>query len=240
MKITTHIIGRLKPHYKLIVGLTTLLISCSTLYNLQNLPEVKSWESSIARFDSLNRHESYPSDAIMFAGSSSIRLWKSLEEDMEPYSVIQRGYGGAKLTDFAVYANRIFSISELKAAVIFVANDISGSVDDKSPDEVRKLFLIVLKIFRKAHPDTPFFWIQITPTPSRWKVWPEILAANELIKKECEKRKNTYFIQTDYAFLDANGEPNKKYFLSDRLHLNNEGYRVWKEIIKEKLDEVLK
>ena len=48
-----------------------------------------------------------------------------LEKDMAPYSVIQRGFGGSKLSDFAVYADRIFAPHPCKAIVLFVANDIT-------------------------------------------------------------------------------------------------------------------
>lgn len=36
---------------------------------------------------------------VLFFGSSSIRLWKSLQEDMAPLKVVNRGYGGAQLRD---------------------------------------------------------------------------------------------------------------------------------------------
>ncbi len=217
----------------------SLIVSCSPLKKLAELPEVKSWEKDIARFDSMNRVEQYPDDAVIFAGSSSIRIWKNLAEDMAPFSIIQRGYGGAKLSDFAVYAPRIFTPHKCSAAVVFVGNDITGSQNDKSPEEVRKLFLSVLKSFRKSHPKTPFFWVQVTPTPARWKVWNEILKANELIRKECERHPNTYFIRTDYAFLDNNGLPRSELFLPDKLHLNAEGYKLWTQIIKDELKRVL-
>jgi len=68
-----------------------------------------------------------------------------LDNDMAPYSVIQRGYGGAKLSDFAVYADRIFAPHKCSALVMFVANDIYGGDDDKTPEEVKKLFLNILK-----------------------------------------------------------------------------------------------
>ena len=55
---------------------------------------------------------------------------------MAPYPVIQRGYGGARLSDFAVYADRIISPHPCRAIVLFVANDITGSKSDKSPREV--------------------------------------------------------------------------------------------------------
>lgn len=214
-------------------------LSCSPLKVYHDLPEVKAWEPEIVKFEQLDKTESYPDNAVLFAGSSSIRLWKTLAADMEPYDVIQRGYGGSKLSDFAVYADRIFSPHKCRAVVMFIANDITGSASDKSPEEVKKLFLNVLKTFRKTNPRAPFFWIAVTPTSSRWKAWPQIKIVNEIIRKECENHRNTYFIKTDYAFLNDKGEPKDELFVSDKLHLNPEGYKVWTDIIKGELNKVL-
>jgi lysophospholipase L1-like esterase len=220
--------------------LILVLLSCSPLKEYRELAEVKAWEPEIEKFTSLNLSERYGDDAIIFAGSSSIRLWNSLAHDMLPYNVIQRGYGGARLSDYAVYADRIFSPLPGNALVLFIANDIIGNEKDKSPEEVKKLFLNVVKTFRKSHPGTPVFWIAITPTSSRWKAWPKISEANELIRKACEKRAETYFIRTDFAFLNEKGEPRDELFIKDKLHLNPEGYKVWTVIVKKELDEVLK
>jgi hypothetical protein len=219
--------------------LLLLLLSCSPLREYQNLPEVKIWEKDIEKFETLDKSENYTADVVMFAGSSSIRRWSTLAVDLAPYHVIQRGYGGAKLSDFAVYAERIFSPHPCRALVLFVANDITGSAQDKSPEEVKKLFLNILKTFRKSHPSTPFFYIEITPSPSRWKVWPQITKANNLIRKECENHRNTYFINTSSAFLNEKGEPNDKLFVADMLHLNPDGYKIWTGLIKDELNKVL-
>jgi hypothetical protein len=217
-----------------------VLLSCSPVRKYRDLPEVKSWDKDIQRFELLDKSEKYPDDAILFAGSSSIRLWSTLEKDMAPYNVIQRGYGGAKLSDFVVYANRIFSPHKCKAIVIFIANDIMGTSQDKTPKEVGALFWNVLKTIRKSHPSTPVFWIAVTPTPSRWKVWPEIQKANAIIRKICEDKKNTYFITTDFAFLDENGKPKDELFRDDKLHLTEKGYVVWTDIIKKEFIKKLK
>jgi len=223
----------------LILLFSLTLLSCSPVRKYQNLPEVQAWDKEIQKFEQLDTSEKYPENAVLFAGSSSIKLWSTLEKDMAPYPVIQRGYGGSKLSDFAFYAGRIFDPHPCKAIVIFVANDISGGDQDKSPKEVAKLFLNVLRTIRKTHPVTPVFWIAITPTPSRWKVWPQIQEANNLIKDICDKHYNTYFIQTDYAFLDESGKPKDELFRSDKLHLTEKGYAIWTEIIKKELSKVV-
>jgi hypothetical protein len=208
----------------IILLISFILLSCSPIIKYQNLPEVKFWEKDIQKFEQLDKSEKYPENAILFAGSSSIRFWTSLGKDMTPYQVIQRGYGGAKLTDFVVYAGRIFNPHQCKAIVLFIANDITGSDKDKTPSEVAVLFRNVLKTIRKVHPTTPVFWIAITLTESRWKVWPEIQKANALIKEICNKERNTYFINTDYAFLNEKGLPKDELFRDDKLHPSEKGY----------------
>ena len=229
----------MKKLFFIFAFLIIALLACSPLKSYRELPEVKAWEPEIEKLITPGQTEQYTDDAVIFAGSSSIRLWKTLAEDMKPYVVIQRGYGGAKLSDYAVYAERIFSPLPGRALVMFVANDITGSDNDKSPEEVKKLFLNVVKTFRKSHPGAPVFWIAITPTSSRWKAWPKIKEVNELIRQTCEKGNNLYFIRTDYAFLNEKGEPIDEYFVADKLHLNQEGYRIWTGIIKTELDKVL-
>lgn len=219
----------------LLPTLLLLIVSCSPLRKYQDHPEVKAWENDIVKFEQLDRTESYPNDAILFAGSSSIKLWSTLADDLAPFPVIQRGFGGSKLSDLGVYADRIFKPHQCKAIVLFIANDITGSEQDKSPEEVAALFKYVLKIIRKNHPDTPVFWIEVTPTSSRWKVWPEIQKATLLIRKVCENHKNTYSIRTDFAFLNKDGNPKDQLFVTDKLHLNPQGYAIWTEIIKNEL-----
>lgn len=214
--------------------------ACSPLIIYRNLPEVQAWETEIHKFEELDKNETYPDNSVLFTGSSSILRWESLSEEMAPYPVIQRGYGGAKLSDFAVYAERIIYPHNSSAIVIFIANDIAGSPTDKEPQEVLKLFRYVVKTIRKKFPETPVFWISITPTQSRWEVWPEIREANYLIRNYCEKTRDLYFIDTENFFLNKDAAPRNELFVADMLHLNAEGYGVWTKIIKNELDKVLK
>jgi hypothetical protein len=53
----------------------------------------------------------------MVTGSSSVRMWDSIHTDMAPYQVMQRGYGGAKLSDFIYYADIIIKTSLEEAGI---------------------------------------------------------------------------------------------------------------------------
>jgi hypothetical protein len=200
----------------------------------------KNWEKDILKFEQQDKRENDPANAILFAGSSSIRLWSTLKEDVAPYPVIQRGFGGSKFSDMAVYAKRIIYPHQFKALVIFEANDITGSKTDKTPAEVVKLFRNIVKTVRKKYADQPIFLFEITPTKSRWAVWPTVKQTNQMLKETCSKLHNTYFIETASAYLNKDGVPRNELFIKDMLHQNHEGYIIWGDLAKKKLDEVLK
>lgn len=218
--------------------LVLFIVSCSPLKKYKN--SVQGWEADIRKFEQLDSIHKYPDDAILFMGSSSIRLWNSLEEDMKPYKVIQRGFGGSKFSDVAWYTPRIVYPHKCKAVVIFVANDIVGSDEDKTPAEVASLFSYTVKTIRKKLPEVPVFYIQVTPTERRWNVWPKIQEGNMLIKNLSARLYKVYYIETADKFLNPEGKPRQELFIKDKLHLNEDGYKVWTGIIKHELDAVLK
>lgn len=218
---------------------TGLLVftSCSPLRKYKE--KDRKWAyPEIQAFERLDKTQTYAEDAILFIGSSSIRLWKTLEEDMKPYPVIQRGYGGAHFRDMVFFTDRILADHPLSMVVCFVANDISGSGKDGTPQEVLKLFKYFIKQVIAKHPSIPIMQVAITPTQSRWRLWPQINVVNQLIKAYCEKTENLYFINTVPEFLDEHGKPKPQWFVGDHLHLNKKGYEVWNRIIKGEIEKV--
>ena len=97
----------------------------------------------------------------------------------------------------------------------------------------------IMKLVRAKYPETPVFWIEITPTMNRWSVWDKTKEANAAIKNYCDNHQKMYFIETANYFMNPDGTPNVSLFREDRLHLNSDGYRLWTSIIKAKLESVL-
>jgi lysophospholipase L1-like esterase len=229
--------------YRLLIPvllITTLWSACSPTAKLKNLPSVKSFETEIAKFDSLTNAEDYPSDAILFTGSSSIRLWKTIREDMLPYPVIQRGFGGAKIEDMAYYLHRIVYPLNFRAIVFFAGtNNLTGSGKEMPEDSIVYWINNINHQVRRKYPVAPIFWIAITPVNSRIKVMDKVFAMNKQVKSICEENKNMYFIDTEKVFLGADGNPRSELFINDQLHLNREGYVLWSTIIKYELDKHL-
>jgi len=221
----------------------TLLI-CSTLpftlaHPLKAQP-VTDFEESMRAFEELDRQNTYSPESIFFTGSSSIRMWETLERDMAPHAVIQRGFGGSRMADLLYYADRYIKPHTFQAMVLFVANDITGSEEhDITPRQVAAQFEEFILKMKGYQPDLNLFIVEVTPTNARWIVWPENRAANNLIAKLADQHENVIFIPTKDLFLTSEGTPNDELFLSDRLHLNERGYEVWNKRIRSYLDPVL-
>ena len=216
-----------------------LLFICPQTSLAQSAPpdEILQWESDIALFDSLNLVEYADAGTLLVTGSSSIRLWDSIDADLAPYQVMQRGYGGAKLTDYNYYAERTILAQQFKAIVVFIANDIAGVEGDLSPREVKQLFKDLVQQVGKRNPGTPLCWVEVTPTPKRWQVSPQIREASMLIENYCAKHEDLHFISTFDQFTTPEGLPDSTFFRKDMLHLNRGGYVQWSEIIKASLEE---
>lgn len=201
---------------------------------------VERWEKEITKLEALDASETDPADAILFLGSSSIRRWATIGRDMTPYRSIQRGYGGAKYSDVAVYADRLIHPHQYRGVAIFVGNDVSGKPTDHTPDQVEQFVRHTLGISQSHQPDAPVLLIEVTPTEKRWAVWAEIRQVNARLREIALSTPNVYFIPTASHFLRPDGTPRSELFVEDKLHLNEKGYEIWGNLIRRRFDEVFR
>lgn len=201
---------------------------------------VRRWEKEISTFDSLNAVEKHGKDAILFLGSSYIRMWKNIRKDLRYKDIIHRGFGGCNLSDVAYYAKRIVYPHQPKAIFMYVGNDVVGGRRDKTPLQVLELFKYVVKTIREKYPDVPITWLQISPSERRWSVWNNVTAANMLISDYCKANVGLHYIESAEQFLTTDGEPNKTLYLPDKLHYNEAGYRVWGNHIQKQVHQIAK
>lgn len=199
--------------------------------------EIASWRDDIERLTTADT----PGEAdVLLVGSSSIRLWESAAEDLAPYRVVRRGFGGAKYSDVAFYIDRLAGGVDFRAVVLFVGNDISGSDADKTPAEVGRLFGYVADRLRHTNPKCIVICVDVRPTPSRFAAWPAIAAGNAALRAACEERERVYYLDTAEVFLTEDGAAvREELYGPDRLHLSDAGYSVWRSLIRDELDRRL-
>ena len=193
------------------------------------------YEQDILAFEQQDRSNHPPENAVVFAGSSSIRLWNTLKKDMAPIPVIQRGFGGAKINDVVHYAERIINRYRPRAVVIFAGtNDITPR-NNKPPEKILASYKELVGRIRAELPATPIYFIAITPSPSRWKVWQIAEQANELIAHYSAEDANLHIFDTGKTLMNEEGEPDRRNYIFDGLHLSARGYEQWTSVIKPEL-----
>ena len=221
----------------LIVLVGMLAYGGSQIYALSsNLERVRSedptvWSDEIAAFAS---EAPGPRNALLFVGSSSIRRWFNLADHMAPIPIINRGFGGSKIGDVIYHSETLFQADAPLAIVIFVGtNDITPG-SSKPLSLVVEAFEEMMGGVRQLQPETPVYFIAITPSPLRWEVWNEAQAVNRAIGDLTKGMANTYLIDTGEQLMSA-GAPDENNYVFDRLHLSEQGYAVWGEIIRSRI-----
>ena len=188
------------------------------------------WEKYIARFEAADKKQMPQPDGVLFIGSSSIRMWKTLEQDFPGLPVINRGFGGSQIADSNHFAGRIVHPYKPRQIVLYAGdNDVAGG---KSPETVLADFQQFLKTVRAKLPKVRVSFIAIKPSLSRWKLSGKMAMANSLVRDACGKDKRLDYIDIWLPMLGDNGKPRPDLFLGDGLHLNAKGYALWTSIVK--------
>lgn len=213
-----------------------LWLLCILLPLLGNAQNFDRFEKVILQFEKQDKERGYQSEAILFTGSSSIRMWKSLAEDMDPISVINRGFGGSTIPEVLYYADRIIKPHQPKIIVFYCGeNDLAN--DNSNSDLALKSFKNFSKYLKKNLPNTKVFFLAIKPSIKRWHYWPKFAEANEKIKKFIDKHELYFFVDTASEMLDENEVVLQDIFIEDNLHMNAKGYKTWTAKLKPILEE---
>ena len=193
------------------------------------------WEASFAAFAADDALHPHPPGGVLFVGSSSIRLWNDLENQFSDLPiVIKRGFGGSQLTDCVKHLSRLVLRYEPKTVLVYAGdNDLAAG---STPQEVLQRFVAFVDGVRAALPATRIAYISIKPSPARVALLPRIRATNGLIRDYAEHAPNLDYIDVFTPMLTADGMPRRELFRDDALHLNADGYALWKRVIRPHLE----
>lgn len=184
----------------------------------------EKWENTILEFEKADREAAPPQGGVLFIGASTIRLWKTLEEDFPDHAVINRGFGGSQMADSVYFADRIVIPYKPKQIVVYAgSNDLASG---KSPEQVLSDFKAFVERVRGKLPDTRISFMSIGPSPARWSQAEKQQQANRLIKEFIDKGKDLDYIDVWDQFLGADGKPREEFYVADRLHNSESGYKI--------------
>lgn len=218
--------------FKLLLSLVLISLSFS-----QNISKDKEYgdphyfEKSIIAFEKADSIDFPEKGAIVCVGSSSMRGWHgTIHEDLSPLTIIPRGFGGSNMNDALHYADRIILKYKPRAVVIYEGdNDVAQGI---SPEKIlATLKKLIAKIYN-SDPKCRIYILSVKPCPSRWHLWPQTLKINKLMHEECTRNELLTYIDIATPMLDKDGEPKPEIFQKDNLHMNRQGYILWRNVVR--------
>lgn len=225
------------------------LINALQITTTSQPPAVTGYRADANRWLDQDVSAPFPRSAVLFLGSSSIRLWESLLRDFADFRVIQRGFGGASLGDTIDLAPELVHAYAPRAIVLFAgANDIYRG---RPAAEVADDFRTFAEQTAAALPGTSIFYLSLTRNPllaGNTAMEEQRREANRLIREFTEAPGNDHLHFVDLApqfenLAHTNLNPSSPdlgpddlwYYYIDDLHLRPSGYDVWATSIREAL-----
>jgi len=200
----------------------------------KRLPEAQ-WGREIRAFEAADKTNPPPQGAILFIGSSSIRLWSNLAQSFPGHRVINRGFGGSQVSDSVAFVHRIVIPYKPKLVLLYAGdNDIATG---KSPQRVLTDFQAFVGRIHAALPETRIAYIAIKPCPAREKYLDQVKSANRLVQEYAASDSRLIFIDVFTPMLTKEGRPRADLCIKDGLHPNAQGYALWASIIRPILDQ---
>ena len=191
------------------------------------------WEKDIAAMETADQTNPPPRSGVLFAGSSMIRLWKTLAEDFPGVPVVNRGFGGSEIVDSTHFADRL--ILPHTPRQIFLragGNDLNNS---KTPEQVFAEFRDFVATVHAKLADTEIVFIGWSATPARWPAARRERELNGLVADFAQTHPGVVYLDTTDITLDARGQPRPEVFVEDQLHFNAEGYRLLAEKVRSRI-----
>ncbi|RYY37900.1 MAG: GDSL family lipase [Sphingobacteriaceae bacterium] len=189
------------------------------------------YEDDIKRLEKIRAELTIP-PATLFYGSSSIRLWTTLVNDFPNLKPVNLGFGGSTLAACIWFFERVMMGYQPERLVFYGGDNDLG--DGRHPEEVFIFFQQFAARVKQRFGDLPCYFISLKPSISRWKQIDQFRFTNKIISAEIKNNHpNWHWIEVFTPMLNAEGRPDWRYFVDDGLHLNEQGYKLWKNIVKE-------
>lgn len=130
-----------------------------------------TWEEEIRAFEAEDQSAPPAAGAIVFTGSSSIRMWTTLAQDMAPRPVLNRGFGGSQAHQVLHFAPRIVLPYHPGTVVLYTGeNDLEGRTG-KTPEQVLAEVAAFAGLLAQALPHPRLVLLSVKPSPARRRRW---------------------------------------------------------------------
>ena len=184
------------------------------------------FEAEIRQFEQQDRESPPPRDAVLFVGSSSVRMWCTLDRDFPGIAVVNRGFGGSEMSDVLHYAERVVVPYRPSVVVVYAGdNDLASG---KTPAQVHDGFRRFAALVRERLPGTRVVYLAVKPSPARAGLLARVRATNALLREDARRDSLVAYVDVFTPMLRRDGRPRQDLYGADGLHMNSAGYALWR------------
>lgn len=170
---------------------------------------------------------------IVFTGSSSIRFWEDVQKRFPEHQVLNTGFGGSQFSDLELYLDEL--ILNYKPVKVFIYEGDNDIFAKKRPRKILKRAEYILGILQQRNPNMEIVLISAKPSISRWKYRGRYRRLNRKLNRLASKTDGIDFVDVWYPMLDKR-KVKQDIFIEDGLHMNDKGYDIWYDVIKDYID----
>lgn len=194
-------------------------------------PPAPWYEGEIRTYEAADRAAPPAPGGVLFVGSSSVRMWGSLAEDMSPAPVINRGFGGSKTDEVLAVFDRVVTPYE-PSVIVYYCGDNDLGTDNTDAWGAAEGFILFERRARALWPEVGIIYIPIKASLARWSNWEAMELANSIVRAYCQSSPGATYADTVTPTLGADGSPDPAMFLGDGLHLSEAGYEAWTAVLR--------
>ncbi|MBX7191409.1 MAG: hypothetical protein K1X94_05100 [Sandaracinaceae bacterium] len=217
-----HVVG------ETLAALAPLATVGAALFGVRTL--LSSW---ILWWPSVRAFGETPPCEVVFTGSSSITYWHSLEADMAPLRVVNRGFGGSMIRHAARYADRLIGRARPRAVVISAgSNDLALFFRVATIERDFRRFVAAV---HAIDPEIVVYFVSINRAPARVVHWWRMRSLEERVRAIAASDPRVRYLDASGPVHDAKGRPRFGFFGLDGLHMNQRGYAGWTSVIRPRL-----
>ena len=207
-----------------------LLVIVPLTLGAAEYPDPSTWDRTIYGFALEDEIIGERKGAIVATGSSSMNFWDHrIHKDLAPLTIISRGFGGSNMNDVLHHLDALVLKHNPRAVMIYEGdNDVAQGV---SIENILTTFDATIDRIQKHDAKIRIYLLSIKPSIARAEMWPAMLEVNAALESRAKQDLNLIYIDVATPMLNADGSFRTDLFVTDKLHMNQKGYDIWRNTV---------
>lgn len=167
---------------------------------------------------------------VIFAGSSSFRMWKDVQLAFPDVQALNHGFGGSTMQELLHYADEL--IIRFHPDKVFIYEGDNDIALNQPLDDIMDATAKLVDLIRSQLPKTKIYLLAAKPSVARWNLEEQYVELNQAYNDFAKKNRKVWYMDIWNPMLGTDGKPMPDIFVEDNLHMNAKGYEIWKKALK--------